>query len=60
MKVIINTELYLIGSFYSPRTADFDFVTNLNLNIEAAFNISKNVIILGDLNEDLLSCNVIT
>ena len=32
--------------------------TTFNLNIEAAFNISKNVIILGDLNEDLLKDNV--
>ena len=58
VKVIINTELYLIGTFYSPRTADVDFFfTILNLSIEAAFNISKNIIILGDLNEDLLNSN---
>ena len=58
VKVIINTELYLIGVFYSPRTAEVDFFTNLNLNIKAAFNIdTKNVIILGDLNEDLLNSN---
>ena len=57
VKVIINTGLYLIGTFYSPRTADVDFFTNLNLNIETAFNILKNVIILGDLNEDLLNSN---
>ena len=55
VKVITNTELYLTDTLYSPRTADVDFFRNLNLNIETVFNISKNVIILGDLNVDLLN-----
>ena len=56
-KIVVNSNIYLIGIFYSPETGDKDFFRNFNLNIEAAFNISKNVIILGDLNEDLLNGN---
>ena len=40
---------------YSPKTSDPDFFEQLDLNIEAALNISKNVIIVGDFNEDLLN-----
>ena len=57
VKIVVNSDIYLVGTFYSPKTADKDFFRNFNLNIEAAFNISKNVIILGDLNEDLLNDN---
>ena len=41
VKLIVNSDIYLIGTFYSPKTADKDFFRNFNLNIEAAFNISK-------------------
>ena len=57
VKIVVNSDIYLTGTFYSHKTADKDFFRNFNLNIEAAFNISKNVIILGDLNEDLLNDN---
>ena len=55
--VQIKTKLdsYLLGVFYSPRTADSVFFENLNRNLEKAFEISKNIIVLGDLNEDLLN-----
>ena len=45
----------MIGVFYSPKTADnvFFFFRNFDINNEAAFQITRNVIILGDLNEDL-------
>ncbi|MCG8048002.1 MAG: endonuclease/exonuclease/phosphatase family protein [Candidatus Thiodiazotropha taylori] len=46
---------YLVGLFYSPRTADSNFFEDLNLNIEKALDISKNIIIVGDLNEDLFN-----
>ena len=49
VKLVVNSDIYLIGTFYSPKTADKYFFRNFNLNIEAAFNISKNVIILRDL-----------
>ncbi|MCG7875001.1 MAG: endonuclease/exonuclease/phosphatase family protein [Candidatus Thiodiazotropha endolucinida] len=48
---------YLVGLFYSPRTADPIFFRNLNLNIEKAQDVSKNIIIVGDLNEDLFNPN---
>ena len=53
-KLVVNSDKYLIGTFYIPKTVNKDF---LNINLEAAFNISKNVIILGDLKEDLLNEN---
>ena len=34
-----------------------NFFNNLNLNIEKAYDVSKNLIIVGDLNEDLLNPN---
>ena len=43
--------------FIAPKQYIKIFFRNFNLNIEAAFNISKNAIILGDLNEDLLNDN---
>ena len=44
---------YLIGIFYSPRTADVNFFHNFNLNLETAMEVTKNIIIVEDLNEDL-------
>ena len=44
--------------FYSPRTADTNFFNDLNKNIEKAYDFTKqNVIIVGDLYEDLLNPN---
>ena len=42
---------------YSSKTSDANFFEQLNLNIEAALEISKNIIIVGDFNEDLLNDN---
>ena len=41
--------------FYSPRTADALFFDSLNKTIEKALEITNNIIILGDVNEDLLN-----
>ncbi|MCG8097314.1 MAG: hypothetical protein JAZ17_27465 [Candidatus Thiodiazotropha endolucinida] len=57
IEVKVKNELYLIGLFYSPSTADTQFFNNLDLNIEKALELSKNLIIVGDLNEDLLNPN---
>ena len=53
-KVELNT---LLAHFYNPRTADVIFFDNLSLNIEKALEVSKNIIIVGDLNEDLNNRN---
>ena len=45
----------MIGVFYSPKTSDARFFERLNENIEAACEISKNIFILGDFNEDVLN-----
>ena len=57
VEVKAKIEMLLIGIFYSPTTADSQFFKSLNLNIEKAFEISKNLILVGDLNEDLLIPN---
>ena len=46
------------SSFCSPDTSDANFLNGLERNIEKALEISTNVIVLGDLNEDLLNSNV--
>ena len=57
VEIKVNSVNYLLGLFYSPRTADVNFINNLNLNIEKANDFSKNIIIVGDLNEDLFNLN---
>ena len=57
VEIKVNSVNYLLGLFYSPRTADVNFINNLNLNIEKANDSSKNIIIVGDLNEDLFNLN---
>ena len=58
VEVKARNESILLGTFYSPRTSDANFLDGLNRNIEKALEISSNVIVLGDLNEDLLKPNV--
>ena len=49
---------YCLGVFYSPKRADQYFVNQLNLNIEKVYENTNNIIIVGDLNEDLLNPNM--
>ena len=58
VEIKLNRESYLIGLFYSPRTADAVFFDALNENIEKALDITNNIIILEDMNEDLLKSNM--
>ena len=58
VEIKVNRDMYLIGLFYSPRTADAIFFDSLNKNIEKALDITNNIIILGDMNEDLLNPNM--
>ena len=48
---------YFLGLFSSANTDDVTVFDNLNLNIEKAYDLSKNKIILGDLNKDLFNDN---
>ena len=57
IEVKVKNELFLIGLFYSPSTADVQFFNSFNSNIEKALEHSKNLIIVGNLNEDLLNPN---
>ena len=53
----MNNQNYLIGVFYSPKPCDVQFFDSFNFNVEKAMESSKNLIIVGDLNEDLLNPN---
>ena len=55
VEIKARNESVLPGVFYSPRTSDANFLNGRNRNIEKALGISMNVIVLGDLNEDLLN-----
>ena len=57
LKVKQNNQFYLFGIFYSPKTSDKLFFQRLNNNLESAMDISRNIIIMGDFNEDLLNSN---
>ena len=54
VEIKVHRQLYLLGTFYSPRTSDANFFESLNKNIERALDITNNVIIVG-MNEDLLN-----
>ena len=56
-KIKQKSQLYLFGIFYSPKTSDKFFFERLNQNLEKVHEMSKAVIIMGDLNEDLLNVN---
>ena len=58
VEIKVNRDIYLIGLFYSLRTADTHFFDSLNKNIEKALDTTNNIIILGDLNEDLFNQNM--
>ena len=55
---LLYRQVYLIETFYSPRTSDVNFFDSLNKNIEKALDIINNVVIVGDMNEDLFNPNV--
>ena len=49
---------YFLLEFFTVRLRQTpSFFNCLNLNIEKVFEISKNLILVGDLNEDLLNPN---
>ena len=52
-KIKQNSQLYLFGIFYSPKTSDKRFFERLNQNLEIALDITENVVIIGDFNEDI-------
>ena len=57
VEIKINNQQYLLGTFYSPKPQDQHFFEALDRNIEKAMEVSENIILLGDLNEDLLNIN---
>ena len=54
IEVQVDNKRHLVGVFYSPKTSDRNFFNAFNLNLEAASEISKNLVVAGDFNEDLL------
>ena len=57
IEIVLNNQQFLIGTFYSPKPQDRTFFEALDRNIEKALDSSRNIIILGDLNEDFLNEN---
>ena len=57
VEIRINNQQYLLGTFYSPKPHDQVFFEAFDRNIEKAMEFSQNIVILGDLNEDLLNEN---
>ena len=57
VEITVRHKIFLLRLFYSPKTADSTFFNNLNLNIEKAYDFSNNIIIIGDLNQDLFHQN---
>ena len=57
VEIKINKQPFLLGTFYSPKTQDRLFFDAFDKNIEKALELSQNIIIVGDLNEDLLNDN---
>ena len=53
VEIKVQRDFCLLGLFYSPKTTDVNFFNNLD--IEKAYDVSKNLIIVGDLNGDLLN-----
>ena len=57
IKIKQRSESFLLCVLYSPKTSDAVFFEQLNRNIEAAMDISKNILVVGDFNDDLLNDN---
>ena len=57
VEIKINNQQYLLGTFYSPKPHDQVFFEAFDRNIEKAIEFSQNIVIIGDLNEDLLNEN---
>ena len=57
MEIKINNHQFLFGTFYSPKPQDRVFFDSLDRNIEKAMEFNQNIILIGDLNEDLLNEN---
>ena len=55
IKIKIQNSDYLIGLFYSPRPSDKIFFQNFDRNIEKALETTSNIILLGDLNENIFN-----
>ena len=57
VEIKINKRQFLLGTFYSPKPQDQLFFDAFDRNIEKAMELSQNLVIVGDLNEDLLNDN---
>ena len=41
VKIVVNSDIYLIGTFYSPKTADKDFLETLTLTLKQLLTYRK-------------------
>ena len=58
VEIKVNRDVYLIGLFYSPRTADALFFDSLNKYKEKTLDTTNNIISLGHMNKDVLNPNM--
>ena len=58
VEIKVHRDIYLIGLFYTQWTADILSIDSVNKNIEKALDITDNIIILRDMNEDLFNPNM--
>ena len=57
IKIHRQVYLHVLGGFYNPRTSGAKLSDSIK-NMERAFDTKNNMIIVGDMNEDLLNPNV--
>ena len=58
ISIALTQSKLLIGTFYSLQTSDLVFAENFNVIIGKANEITNNIVILCNLNEDLLNTNL--
>ena len=58
LEINAQRKVFLLDTFYIPCTSDANFFDTVNRNIENALDVTNNVIIVDNKNEDLLSPKV--
>ena len=54
-EIIYKGNSLILCNVYRPPNSNVTFWDNLNISIEMALDLNKNLIIVGDLNDDLLN-----
>ena len=57
LEIEYKTTCFLLCAMYRPPNARVSLWDDFNISIERAFDVNPNIIIMGDLNENLLNIN---